>query len=540
LKSICFSVVILVAVVATPPYPAARANQLAALQSDRGSGEQQRGQVAKPPVSFAAATTYGTGGYLAASVLLADVNNDGRLDLVVANNCQYGGGCANGDVSVLLGNGDGTFQNAVSFDAGYEPRAIAVADVNGDGLPDLVVANLCENESCSNGGVSILLGNGDGTFRPPVTYSSGGYEATSVTIADVNGDGHPDVVVANLCEGGPCVSVVSVLLGNGDGSFRQPVGYSSGGEEALSVAIGDMNGDGFPDVVVANESQTGYPSDGDVSVLLGNGDGTFRNPVSYGSGGYIASLLAIKDLNNDGRLDVVVVNACQNSATCTAPGTGGEVGVLLGNGDGTLQTASTFSSGGYEARAVTIGDVNGDGKADLVVANECRTVACTKGGISVFPGNGDGTFQEPASYSSGAAYAVSAALGDVNRDGKIDVAVANEQTNNKSNGIGRVGLLLNNFTTTTSTIVVSSPNPSRVNQSILLTATVTSASEVPDGSQVTFSSSKTVLGTGATNNGIASLALSFPSAKTYTIKATYSGDIFHKASLGTVKQVVTR
>jgi hypothetical protein len=127
-------------------------------------------------LDFASAVVYGSGGDQALSVAVADVNGDGKPDLLVTNSCVSSSNCANGTVSVLLGNSDGTFHAAVTYDSGGNGGgSVAVADVNGDGRPDLVVANNCASSgSCANGTVSVLLGNGDGTFQTAVVYSSGG------------------------------------------------------------------------------------------------------------------------------------------------------------------------------------------------------------------------------------------------------------------------------------------------------------------------------------------------------------------------------
>jgi hypothetical protein len=192
--------------------------------------------------------TYDSGG-IADSVAIADVNGDGKPDLVVANYCVPGN-CPNATVAVLLGNGDGTFQAAVTYDSGgYAQTSVAVADVNGDGKPDLVVSNQCTDSNCrSEGVVGVLLGNGDGTFRSVITYDSGGYSGYSVAVADVNGDGKPDLVVANECANSNCGSdgTVAVLLGNGDGTFQAAVTYDSGGWDPLSVTVADLNGDREP------------------------------------------------------------------------------------------------------------------------------------------------------------------------------------------------------------------------------------------------------------------------------------------------------
>ena len=158
--------------------------------------------------------TYSSGEYEAVFVVVADLNGDGKPDLVVANHCQVLCGFG-GAVNVLLGNGDGTFQAAVTYDSGgYYAQSVAVADVNGDGKPDLVVANECTTvnsyDTCvGNGNVSVLLGNGDGTFQAAVTYNSGADQAMSVALADVNGNGTLDIIAANYS------GVSGVLLGNG-------------------------------------------------------------------------------------------------------------------------------------------------------------------------------------------------------------------------------------------------------------------------------------------------------------------------------------
>jgi hypothetical protein len=152
-------------------------------------------------------------------------------------------------VGMLLGNGDGTFQPVVTYGSGgYFANSVAVADVNGDSKPDLLVANECVDKNCASGTVGVLLGKGDGTFQPVVTYGSGGLYANSVTVADVNGDGKPDLVAANYLSNN-----AGVILGNGDGTFQTAVTYGSGGSVYLySVAVADVNGDGKPDLLAAN------------------------------------------------------------------------------------------------------------------------------------------------------------------------------------------------------------------------------------------------------------------------------------------------
>jgi hypothetical protein len=402
------------------------------------------GQTSAQGPIFAPVVAYAPGGYGSGglgSVAVGDVNGDGQPDLVVANKCGNDSSCvitSNGTVGVLLGNGDGTFQTAVTYSSGvFGAYAVAVADVNGDRKPDLVVANLCASSSdCNNGSVSVLLGNGDGTFQTALTYGVGN-QPMSVVVADVNGDGKPDLVVTNYSDG-----EVSVLLGNGDGTFQTLVSYSSGGSNtAYSVAVGDLNRDGKPDLVVTNLCVSSPCAAGGVGVLLGNGDGSFQAAISYGSGGNKPEGVAIGDVNGDGKPDLLIANCAGSAAIDCRQTSDSTVGVLLGNGDGTFQTAVTYSSGGTGTHSVAMGDVNGDGHPDMVVTYEC--LSCNNAGVGVLLGNGDGTFQTAVTYSSGGFDAISVAVADVNGDGKPDLVVANSCTDSTCATRGPVGVLLN-------------------------------------------------------------------------------------------------
>jgi len=270
-------------------------------------------------------------------------------------------------------------QPVVYESGGFGANSVAIADLNGDGIPDLVVADYCQSGGSEcNGAVAVLLGNGDGTFQPPVTYSTGAYVAYSVAVGDLNGDGIPDLVVANWCQSlqyGDCAGngVVSVLLGNGDGTFQPAVTYSSGGYYSTSIAIGDFNGDGYPDLVVANACSSSCQGSGygSVGVLMGNGDGTFQAPVVYSTVGYVAISVAVGNITGGGNIDLIVANFCTGYG-CSPAGGGydGEAGVLLGNGDGTFQPVALYNSGGISAYSVAIGDLRGNGVQDLVVSNE--------------------------------------------------------------------------------------------------------------------------------------------------------------------------
>jgi hypothetical protein len=370
-------------------------------------------------LNFAPAVTYGSGGIGAMSITVADVNGDGTPDLVVANWCVTGSVCVSGSVGVLLGKGDGTFRAAMAYSTGgNNSNSVAVADVNGDGKPDLVAVDV------NSGVVAVLLGNGNGTFQKAVIQSTGGSFPFSVAVVDINNDGKPDLLVSNDNEGSN--GSVSVLLGNGDGTFQKAVTYTSGGYLAYSLAIADVNGDGHPDVVVANFCvDIGCSERGSVGVLLGNGDGTFQAVTTYDSGAYSTDSVAVADVNGDGKPDLLVANQCAD-AKCDKVG---KIGVLMGNGDGTFQTVVSYPSGGYWARSVAVADVNGDGIPDLLSANNCTTVCRQNNGfpgsVGVLLGKGDGTFYAAVPFHSGGYGANSVAVADVNGDGKLDVLVAN-------------------------------------------------------------------------------------------------------------------
>jgi FG-GAP-like repeat/FG-GAP repeat len=337
--------------------------------------------------SFGPATSYPVGS-VPNAVATGDFNRDGKQDLVVANE-----GTSSDSVSVLLGNGDGTFQPAVSYPAGANPGAIAVGDFNKDGKQDLAVVDAGSTE------VSVLLGNGDGTFQAPVSYFSGG-GPLALAVGDFNNDGKQDLAVGNTADGN-----VGVLLGNGDGTF-QPVVTFATGPGPFSIAVGDFNGDCNQDLAVTQQGAAG------VAVLLGNGDGTFQAAVSYAAG-TSPFTVAIGDFDGDGKQDLAVANNA---------GFTNNVHVLLGNGDGTFQPAATYTAG-FSPYAIAVGDFNLDGKQDLAVTNDSSSE------VSVLLGNGDGTFQAPTDYSTGS-NPRSVAVGDFNLDGEQDLAVANSSSNN--------------------------------------------------------------------------------------------------------------
>jgi hypothetical protein len=344
---------------------------------------------------------------------VGDFNGDGHLDLAVAG-IDYGG--RPGLVSILLGNGDGTFQPAHSYAIGSNPVALVVGDFDGDGHLDLAIDD--SGSVNTPGSVIILLGNGDGSFQTGQSYGFG-FSPTALAVGDFNGDGHPDLAVVGSSYP---QAMVTVLLGNGDGTFQQGQNYAVAQRQATSVAVADFNGDRHLDLVVASRGLE--PDLGSLSVLLGNGDGTFQ-PASNTDAGLGPRFLALGDFNGDGKLDVVTAN----TSYLIDPRHGfyqikeSDVRVFLGNGDGTFQVSQVYDAGPGPT-AVAVGDYNGDGVPDLIVVNGGVPGPGGSGqSVALLLGDGDGTFQKPQRYGAGGS-PLWLAVGDFNGDGYPDLAVA--------------------------------------------------------------------------------------------------------------------
>ncbi len=310
-------------------------------------------------------------------IAVADFNGDGRPDLAVANTRS---------VMILLGNGDGTFTATATSPATAATccAAIAVGDFNGDGIPDLAVGN-------SDNTLTILLGNGDGTFTASAVSPATGPILSLIAADDFNGDGIPDLAVAGN-------GTVAILLGNGDGTFS-PTATSPTTLPSGSVAVGDFNGDGIPDLAVAGN--------GTVVILLGNGDGTFTAMAASPATGSGSTSIVVGDFRGKGFLDLAVAHALSGNVT-----------ILLGNGDGTFTATAVSPVTGQDPLSIALGDFNGDGIPDLAAVDGWSN------NVTILLGNGDGTFTATVvSPATGDLHSY-VTMGDFNGNGVSDLAVA--------------------------------------------------------------------------------------------------------------------
>ena len=411
---------------------------------------------------------YSTGPSQPIIIKAGDLNEDGSLDLIFTNN-------GTDSIGVLLGYGDETFADPVRYSTAFDsfPHDIAIGDVNNDGLVDLIVANYVTDN------VGIHFGYGNGNFAPQMTVWTGvGSRPYSLALADLNEDHHLDIVVANIGTGSvtlflgnanrtfdekttPFLNVsgsvqlaindlnnddcqdivivstennyVYVMLGYNNGTFEQQSAYSTDlNSQPWSLALADVNRDNRTDVVVANYGTN------NVGVLLGYDAGLFRNQTVYSidedSWPYSATLA---DLNNDTILDIITVQ-----------GNTEHIGIFLGYGDGTFAPAMIYSTGlNSGPSSVTVGDFDEDTRLDIAVGND------KAGTIGIFLGYGNGSFQKQKTLSTGRTSApASVAVGDFNNDNHVDIVVANENT-------GNVGLFLGygNGSFATPTVYRSNP-----------------------------------------------------------------------------------
>ena len=438
------------------------------------------------------------------AIAAGDFNGDGIQDIAIANSSSLYV-LPNGDenrVTILLGNSSGGFSVAPGspFSVGTNPTSVAVGDFNGDGIQDLAIAN------GGGGDVTILLGNGSGGF----SAASGspfavGAVPISVAVGDFNGDGIEDLATANYSSHN-----VTVLLGNGAGGFSAATGSPFAvGTNPYSVAVGDFNGDGFADLATANFGSS------DATVLLGNGSGGFSaatgSPFAAGTEPFS---VAMGDFNGDGVSDLVIAG-------------GDTVTVLLGNRSGIFSAApgSPFAVAPIPI-FVSVGDFNGDGIPDLAITS------FTSSDVTVFLGNGSGGFSAapggPFYLGMGSG---SVAVGDFNGDGRTDLVSANNTSNN-------ITVLLGGSAATTSVLSTAAPSTVAAGTPIPLTLTVSdsvTALNAPTGN-VTFSDGSTVLGVATQTVSPYAFTTGGLAVGSHTLTATYSGDT---RSLGSNSNSIT-
>jgi|HubBroStandDraft_1064217.scaffolds.fasta_scaffold06406_2 hypothetical protein len=332
---------------------------------------------------------------LGQSIIAYDLNGDGNMDIAVVDINRGGEGdiALASVMAVLYGRGNGTFKPAVDYETIF-PFGIAEGDLNGDGIPDLVVAGDEETDPL----IFVFLGTSSGKFQAAADFNAGVTAPEAFAFGDFNGDGNLDLAVT-----GSQSNNVSILVGNGKGGFT-PGGTFATGPTPIGVVSGDFNGDGKLDLAVVNEGLD------NVSILLGKGDGTFETAVNYGAGQSPAYLVA-GDFNGDGKLDLAVTNSAGNN-----------VSILLGKGDGTFGPPTNFATG-IQPEFLAVGDLNGDGNLDLAVANVAEFFG--DGSVSVLFGNGDGTFQPAVTLATNALEAEGIAIADFNGDSNPDIVVAN-------------------------------------------------------------------------------------------------------------------
>ncbi len=427
------------------------------------------------------------------SIVSGDFNGDGKPDLVMANNVSN-------NVTVLLGNGSGGFSAAPGspFAVGTNPTFVAVGDFNGDGIQDLAVPNFADNT------LTVLLGNGLGGFTAAIgSPFAAGNGAYAVAVGDFNADGIQDLAIA---DGGG--TTVTVLLGNGSGGFAASTGSPfTVGENPVAIAVGDFNGDGVQDLAVGNYN------DNTVSVLLGNGLGGFAPSVTFNVGMAPASVV-VADFNGDGKQDLATANTFDNTVT-----------VLLGNGSGGFPatTSSTFAVG-PNPTSVTVGDFNGDGIPDLATANDGSS------NVTLLLGNGSGGFTPAAGNPFGVGSGPDATVaGDFNGDGIQDLAAANENDNT-------VTVLLGALTPTSSVLSTTSPLTIAPGQPVPLSLAVSDTGTAfnPLTGTVTFMDGSNALGTASQTSSPYTFSASALAVGSHAVTAVYGGGSGSAASTSNV------
>ncbi len=458
-----------------------------------------------------------------------DFRGNGYLDVVTAN---FGNSYNGNTVSVLLNNGDGTFQTHVDYTVGSLPDHVAVGDFNGDGKLDIVVSNY------KDGTISVLLGNGDGTFQPQITTALGLPDDGALAVGDFNHDGKLDLAMTDRYR-----VALRVFFGNGDGTFSAPTSYPLPWGEVVTVKTAHLRSATNLDLiaVVCDDSvadcdagQAGY-----VAVLLGRRNGTFQPAKTYPVAIYPNDVV-VADFNGDGKLDLAVVNHCglNNTVAEDCAGNVGAISILAGNGDGTFRKHVDYTlyypssqQYGLKPWGIVAKDFNGDGILDLATLTwlyDAGTATWSEA-VTVLIGKGNGTFTVQEPYAIGQNVASTLLSGQFANGGSGSNDIILNNAPNTSQNIGDMVVMLNQGGTQIA--LTSSANPSQRGAAITLSATVSASVQgagTPTG-KVNFyrevgSTDRFLVGTASLVNGVASFNYSkLPKGKNQ-LGAQYAGD----------------
>jgi hypothetical protein len=488
---------------------------------------------------FTTKSTICSYGNLPFSGVVGDFNHDGKLDLAVVSANGSGicgdGGCA--AITIYLGNGDGTFTEHENFGIDGDFFTIVAADFNRDGNLDLAVSYVYFGLP----NVAVFLGNGDGSFNAYSSDPSNGYlDSSSLAVGDFNNDGIIDLVSVGsggITGEGDYVGPVSIWLGNGDGTFTLAASQPDVTlVEPDSVIAGDFTGDGNLDLAIVDPSSTA------LTILKGNGDGTFTQVSGEPSLPQSSNLVGMADFNGDGKVDL---------AYSTAPNI---ITLFLGNGDGTFQAglSETVDNGQFGGGGV--GDFNGDGRLDLAIANSSDTffilrqkVPPPSVSVTLASGQDPSYVNQPVTYTAVVSASPYSPTGSVTFkqgatilgtvplvDGQASftttftkagsfsiVASYSGDQNYRAKNSNQVEQIVNKYTT--ATYLSSSPNPSAHGQPVTFTAAVSSAGPLPTG-KVAFKNGSASLGSGDLVSGVVTLTKSNLPLGSLSITATYEGD----------------
>jgi len=480
---------------------------LAGILANRGLGQD-----------YASAVNYATG-KAPAALATGDFNRDGNMDIVVANSGEA-------SLSLLLGNGDGTFKSAGTIPVGSPPVSVASADFNGDGNPDAAVS------LAGSAAVQVLFGNGDGTFQAPVTIpvpvpNLGNISVGQIGAADLSGDGHPDLLLATS-------SGLYIFMNDGHGGFTANTNIVGPHLNISSFVVADFNQDGRTDTawIGAELAQCGAAS-ASVFLSFGNGDGTFRDPVALPMTNFIPGGIAAGDFNHDGRMDLVVSEATTSACSTGAPNAG-SVEVALQQGDGSFVVSSKLT-GIANPGAIIAGDFDGDGNLDIAVLQSSFSSPLSppqSDAVMIYRGDGSGAFSGPNQFAVPAGPRALAA-GTFTNAVALDLAIADANANQLSVLVNQGGSTL---------ALASSSNPAKMHQAVTLTATVQPRfpgnGKLPGS--VIFADGKTNLGTAPVNaSGVATLTTTFAVKGTHSLVAVYGGnENFVGGSSSTLQQIV--